>query len=193
MADYTRGDYDGKRGTQIHTDNLTFTGTGGVNTAGAIAGASYKKGATNIIDTGGGLVSQNVDGQIVAVGNWKHSPADTIAATVMGSYNGNATLTAFVAPRAGSVIGMWVHANTAPAAGHCTFSARVGATAVTLSCIMVTASLATGTYQGTGTAGLYKTADKGRYTFAAGKNIDIIMNSDTLTTSLATAGLLLEM
>jgi hypothetical protein len=177
MTNYTRGDYSGKRGVAVTTDSLTFIGTGGVDVKG---GGDIKSGATSLMNSTG-LLTENVDGQIMALGPWTLQVADTITGTVM-SMNG-ATNPEMVVPKAGSVVGATIFANTVLATDmHVSCTVFVGATATTF----------TATLGVSGSDATYTNQDKDTDAFAAGKAITIKAYSDTMVTTTLSAMLFVE-
>jgi len=171
MASYTRGDFSGKRGTQVITDSLTFTGTGGVD----VDSAPLKSGTTTIMNNTG---MDNVAlGSAVSEQRMSLHASKQIGATVTGSIIGQ-----MWTPAAGALIGLDMYLSTACTVGHATVTVYIGATASTT--FVYNVNTAAGD-----TRSDYTWKPGGDGSFAAGKRVSIQVNSDTVTTSTHHVGL----
>ncbi len=164
MADHVRGDFLSKRGTQVITDGLTYTGIGGVD--GCSLGDSVD----------GNLVS--IPFKIAAI-----TAGDTGSDLGEAGLCGSATITDWAAPKAGSVIAISLNGNTDVATGHVSAIAVVGSTDTALIAELNTTSDVTSAVA---------TADKDANTFAAGKLLSVkIMLGNTASTANHVVGSLI--
>ena len=167
MTDFSRGDVFGLRGAQLMNSNGTWTG--GV------------KGATlTSVAISSGSIGDSVDGKVIGI-PFKCAVENT--ATAEAKVCGSGTNTKFYAPKAGSVVGLSVYITPARAAGHATFSPKIGSTAVTGVDV---------TWGSAATHGGYVTEAKDSKTFAAGKQITVQCKSATATTGTACGMLFIE-
>lgn len=186
MADHARGDFLSKRGTQVITDSLTYTGTGGVD----VDSAAIKSGTTEILN-GTGLTNvelgDSVDGNRVAI-PFKVAAitaGDTGADLGEAGLCGSATITDWVAPKAGSVIAISLNGNTDVETGHVSAIAVVGATDTALIAELNTTDAAAAT----------ATAAKDANAFAAGKalSVKIMLGNTNSTANHVVGSLVIEM
>jgi hypothetical protein len=159
MADHVRGDFLSKRGAQVITDSLTYTGTGGVD---------------------GCSLGDNVDGQKILI-PFKEAITAGDTGNDLGDAGlcGSATCTKWAAPKAGSVVGLSIYAPTAVATGHITATVYVGSTSTGFSVTLNT----------TVTHSAVATQAKDTDTFAAGKLLSVkIMLGNTASTANSIGG-----
>jgi len=159
--DFTRGDFLAKRGTAVITNDLTFVGDGGVN----VAQAPIKSGTTTLINTTGGLASQDVDGQKIFIPFGQLNITTNLAATVIPPLGGNTTLTEVLMDRAGSLLGVSARLNAAITAGSISIFPTINGT-TKLTATLNTTSQATAVTQ-----------DRDTDTFAATGRIGIKLTS----------------
>lgn len=136
-----------------------------------------------VIDDTLDLCPGNVGGQIIAI-PFTYQAATTISGTEMKL--AGSTCTKFHVPKAGSIVGASIYANTAIAGGHCTFTAYIGSTAS--AAILFNMNTVAGE-----TRSDYVWQNKDTDVFAAGDDLVVKMTSDTLTTSTVGLTLFVEM
>ena len=176
MADYARGDYSGKRGTQVITDSLTFTGTGGVDVSN---GGDIKSGTTSMMNSTG-LVTENVDGMVVALPFILTIDATSATGTKM-KFAGS-TNTYAVPYKSGSVVGLGVSAHTAfGASRHATFTVYNGTTTTGFAANLTATDQVTKVSQ-----------NKDTDAFSAGAKLNVLCEHASMTTYTCAAVVYIE-
>lgn len=111
MVNYTRGDYDDKRGITVHTANLTFVGPGGVGTA--------------------------IRGHMIQQVFHRLNITTNLAGVVVPLSGGNTTNAEVLIPRVGSLLGCAVKLSAAMGTGTLDVWPTInGTTQATLKCHM---------------------------------------------------------
>jgi hypothetical protein len=137
------------------------------------------KGGTNVLSSSG-LITENCDGQIVALPFFLVIDATSAAGTQM-KYNG--TTGAYAIPyKAGSIVGLSACASTALGTQACTFTVYNGTTTTGFACNLVTSGQVTKVAQ-----------DKDTDTFAAGAKLNVILEHTSATTDSMSATVFIEM
>ena len=158
-----RDDFLSHSGSAVIQAGDTFVGSGGVN-------ASL------------GTLANN---QRVVIGPF-HASVDATAGTTAMFLMGSATVTEFIAPAAGDLIGISFYADSSCTTGHGTITAYVGATASTTAVLdysTATAETRTG----------YDWTPAGAGSFAAGAIIKVKVKTASLNTHTLTVNLFANM